>query len=221
MIGNRSDVWAIGVLLYELMTGKVFQNIVAVPSGLQCRQRTFQCTGFNQAGQTPFETFGRDIINRPYSARLINLTHSCLAMDWTRRPTARQLLQDAETTVRDVYTPPRPKKRPKAHLHQRIAEAYRYNHPSLVRLTRAQINAVPPVANRHTIKPLSAIVPFWPVPQQGAVPGLPPFAVGQPLDPQAWPWVIAVPGLLQAPREHALRSVAKAAEKYTTWESGE
>jgi hypothetical protein len=203
------------------MTRKVFQRFEVTPTAALCRQFTFQCTGYNQAGQPPFETFGRDIINRPYSARLINLTHKCLAMDWARRPTARQLLRIAETTVGDVYTPPRPRNRaPKTHLHERIARAHRYTHPSLVHLTQVQINGTPQVAPRNTQKPIPAAVPFWPVPQQGPVPGLPPFAVGQPLDPRAWPWAAAVPGMLQAPIDRRLRSVAKADAALNTWESG-
>lgn len=219
-IGLRTDIWAIGVVLYEMMTGKVFQKVVDVGPGYEAEQSTFQCRLFQPAGQgSPFETFGRDIITRPYSVRLINLVHRCLAMDWKRRPTARRLLREVNVMMNDVYPTPMPKRGPRAQLNTRIDQAHRYRHDNLVRPTQAEINSVPPLSQRHTMKPEPQQVTFWPVPQQAPVPDLPPFVPGPQLDPQAWPWDTEVPGVLAQPGA-SLRSVNKVMEKWERWWSG-
>jgi hypothetical protein len=201
-----------------MMTGKVFQTIHVAGAALEVRQQTFQCNGMNPAA-VPFETFGQDIIHRPYSKRLINITHRCLSMQPHLRPSARRLLRLAEDMVNIVYTPIQTPIR-KVQLSQDIARAPQYNHNFLQRPTQAEINAVGPLVQRNTPKPIPGGVPLWAVGPEANIPALPPFVLGPALNLHAWPWTVTIPNPPARPIRRT-RAVIQIERRYLEWESGQ
>ena len=200
------------------MTGKVFQTVHGIPAGLEVRQNTFQSNTMDPAVQ-PFETFGRDIIYRPYSKRLINLTHRCLAMQPHLRPSARRLLRAAEDMVNNVYTPIQTPIR-RVQLSQDIVRAPQYNDNLLQRPTQAEINAVGPLVQRYTLRPIPAGVPFWTVAPEANFPALPPLVIAPALNSHAWPWTVTVPNA-PAPPNRRTRAADRRDQQDTEWESGQ
>lgn len=202
--------------MYEMMTGKIFQTF----RNQHCLQSGFISTAPNPTNGA-FWTYGRDIIDRPYSKRLIDLTHRCLAKHARIRPPCREILREAEFMLNNAYTP---LGRPvvKSMLDTPIANHNPNNHAALTRMTNAQRAAVLPLMIDDTTKLPGAAVPFWPVAPHGPVAGLPPFAADPALNYNAWPWNATVQGdpPLGNP-ERASRAVDREYDRFLRWKSGQ
>jgi hypothetical protein len=140
---------------------------------LQFRQYRFLANSADPA-QPPFTTFGHDILQRPYSKRLINLTHQCLAMDPQLRPTPRALLRTVEGMMQNVYQQP-PRSVQKTLLNREGgSSASPFNHALLARLTAAEVNAYPNPTSTADDQPPQRN-PNWPVPGEDRNIPLAPF----------------------------------------------
>lgn len=190
-IGFRSDVWSTGVVLYELMTKTVFQTHVEVDNGnaveKHFKQSLFKKTLHTFAGPIQFDTFGRDLLIRPYSMRLIDLAHKCLAWDAQRRPSSRQILRIATFTLNQVFKKADPPD-PMVYLSENIPGARISNHILLQRFGPGAVNNAAPGVAKPVVGPPLVFVPDWIVGQENQNPQLPPFVAAQPLNPNDWPW---------------------------------
>lgn len=108
-IGNRSDTWSVGALLYRMMTGNEIQQyqrfVNAQSTYHHYTQRQFLYSGRDGA-TIPYHTFGRNLATASYSPLLIDLAYRCLALDQTRRPAARTLLRTVKQWIR-IFNNPR------------------------------------------------------------------------------------------------------------------
>lgn len=96
-IDTRANIWGIGAVLYNCMTGEPFQRIIP-PSGAtgavnRLNQDAFMTTTTSHpnvwgAQSGPFISFGHGLFGAPYnySNHLIELVHRCLARDPIDRP---------------------------------------------------------------------------------------------------------------------------------------
>jgi serine/threonine protein kinase len=190
-IGFRSDIWSTGVVLYELMTKTIFQTHVDVDNGntvdKHFSQNVFKKTVYTLGGLQQFDTFGRDLLVRPYSMRLIDLAHKCLAWDAQRRPSSRQILRIATFTLNQVFKEADPPD-PMVYLSENIPGARIFNHILLQGIGPGAINNTALGVAKPVVAPPQVFVPDWVVSQENHNPLLPPFVTAQPLNPNNWPW---------------------------------
>lgn len=166
-----------------------FQRFTGNTSDSGTPERLFDVNTFIaiDSNKQPYKTYGRDIIACPFSKRLIDLTHLCLAQDPEIRPTPRQVLRSVYHTLSEVYNHPTVNRDrdPKVWLHSKGAP--RYQDPLLDEYTLEEIDAFDPISTTRVHQPQTD-TDFWPVAQEQPVSQLPPFVAGPALDPKAWPW---------------------------------
>jgi serine/threonine protein kinase len=186
-MGYGSDVWSLGAVVFQMMTGKMFQTRTN-PGGVPTvNQSTFQ-NAINP--HNVFDTFGRDLVSNRYSKRLIALIHKCLAFNALKRPTPELILREANRMLPIFQRLPRTQV--KVQIHTGIPFAPAYQSPQLDTYTQQEIAgpSFGPLVNRSVpeLGPFQA--PFWVVPAEAAVPALPPFAPGiaQVPNQATWPW---------------------------------
>lgn len=170
------------------MTGTIFRVYHDV-SIMGHERRRFQDNTFIRTDPfgVQYTTYGRDIIDCPYSKRLINLTHKCLARDPVNRPKPRQLLRAVNDVMTTVYTRVRGRG-PKIQLHENLSSAPQYNHTHIRHFTDAEIARINPLDINVVFQQAQSVIPLWTVPNENQASTLPPFIPGQPLNQNAWPW---------------------------------